>query len=87
MAATYTASDAVIMSDEVSKIASAITISKKTVKIVRQNIAFSLIAKFCILILGALGFANMWTAVFGDTGVALLAVTNSLRIMKYRKKE
>ncbi|MBR7064498.1 MAG: cadmium-translocating P-type ATPase [Treponema sp.] len=85
--AAIVASDAVIMSDEVSKIASAITISKKTVKIVRQNIAFSLIAKFCILILGALGFANMWTAVFGDTGVALLAVTNSLRIMKYRKKE
>lgn len=84
--AAIVASDAVIMSDEVSKIASAIMISKKTVRIVRQNIAFSLIAKFCILILGALGFANMWTAVFGDTGVALLAVANSLRIMRYRKK-
>lgn len=77
--------DVVIMNDEPSKIADAIKISKKTINIVKQNMYFSLITKFAIMILGTLGIANMWLAVFGDTGVALLAVLNAMRTLKTDK--
>ncbi|MBQ9631148.1 MAG: cadmium-translocating P-type ATPase [Treponema sp.] len=84
--AAIESSDVVIMNDEIASIADAIRISKKTVSIVKQNIAFSLLVKFTIMIFGALGFANMWVAVFGDTGVALLAVANALRTMFWKRK-
>ncbi|MCK9170100.1 MAG: cadmium-translocating P-type ATPase [Treponema sp.] len=84
--AAIESADVVIMTDEPAKIAEAIRISKRTIRIVHENIAFSLSIKIGIMILGALGIANMWTAVFGDTGVALLATANAMRVMMYRRK-
>ncbi len=82
--AAVEASDIVIMTDEVSKIASSIKISKKTMQIVKENIIFAITVKVCILILSALGFASMWSAVFADVGVTILAIFNALRILKYK---
>ncbi len=81
--AAIEAADIVIMNDEPSKIITAINIAKKTKKIVMENIFLSLGIKSIVLILGALGIASMWLAVFADVGVALLAVVNSLRASKY----
>jgi Cd2+/Zn2+-exporting ATPase len=83
--AAIEAADVVIMTDEPSKIASAIKIAKKTRTIVMQNIIFALGVKLVILILGAFGIATMWEAVFGDIGVALIAVLNAMRAMKIEK--
>jgi Cd2+/Zn2+-exporting ATPase len=69
------------MTDEPSKIITAIDIAKKTRSIVLQNIIFALGVKGIILLLGAVGIASMWTAVFGDVGVALIAVCNAVRIL------
>jgi len=80
--AAIEAADIVIMTDEPSKIAMAIKIARKTKKIVMQNIVFALGVKTIILILAVFGAANMWEAVFGDVGVALIAVLNSMRAMK-----
>ncbi|WP_264174143.1 heavy metal translocating P-type ATPase [Clostridium estertheticum] len=80
--AAIEAADIVIMTDEPSKIALAIKIAQKTKKIVMQNIVFALGVKAIILILAVFGVANMWEAVFGDVGVALIAVLNSMRAMK-----
>ena len=80
--AAIEAADAVIMDDKPSKIAKAILIAKKTMSIVKQNIIFALTIKALFLTLGAYGFVTMWGAVFADTGVALLAVVNSLRALK-----
>ena len=80
--AAIEAADAVLMTDEPSKIADAIKIAKKTRAIVMQNIVFALSVKAVILVLGALGIATMWAAVFGDVGVALIAVLNAMRAMK-----
>ena len=80
--AAIEAADIVIMTDEPSKIAEGIKISKKTYKIVWQNIIFALAVKLIVLILGAAGMASMWEAVFADVGVALIAVLNAMRIMK-----
>jgi Cd2+/Zn2+-exporting ATPase len=80
--AAIEAADIVLMTDEPSKIAEAIRIAKKTRTIVWQNIAFALGVKGVILALGALGHATMWEAVFGDVGVALIAVLNSMRAMR-----
>ena len=80
--AAIEAADIVIMTDEPSKIAQGIKISKKTYKIVWQNIIFALAVKVIVLILGAAGMASMWEAVFADVGVALIAVLNAMRIMK-----
>lgn len=76
------AADAVIMKDDPSAVLKAIRIAKKTMRIARQNIVFALAVKFAVLILGALGFATMWDAVFADVGVAILAILNSVRTMK-----
>ena len=73
------ASDVVIMSDNLQKIPEAIRISRKTLGIAKQNIVFALSVKGAILILGALGIANMWLAVFADVGVAVIAILNSMR--------
>ena len=80
--AAIEAADVVIMTDEPSKIAEGIKISKKTYKIVWQNIIFALGIKVILMILGAAGMASMWEAVFADVGVALIAVLNAMRIMK-----
>jgi len=80
--AAIEAADVVIMTDEPSKIATAIKIAKKTRTIVMQNIVFALGIKGLILVLVALGLGTMWEAVFGDVGVALIAVLNSMRALK-----
>jgi Cd2+/Zn2+-exporting ATPase len=80
--AAIEAADVVLMTDEPSKIVNAIRIAKKTRSIVWQNIVFSLGVKGVILVLGALGMATMWEAVFGDVGVTLIAVLNAMRAMK-----
>ena len=80
--AAIEAADVVIMTDEPSKIASVINISKKTMKIVRENIIFAISVKVIVLILSMLGIATMWSAVFADVGVSVLAILNALRILK-----
>lgn len=80
--AAIEAADVVIMNDEPSKIIDAIKISKRTLKIVKQNIIFAITVKVIVLLLGSLGIANMWEAVFADVGVSVIAVLNSLRILK-----
>ena len=82
--AAIEAADVVLMTDEPSKIADAIRIARKTRNIVWQNIIFALSVKGVILVMGALGIATMWEAVFGDVGVALIAVLNAMRVMKTR---
>jgi Cd2+/Zn2+-exporting ATPase len=71
--------DAVIMDDKPSKIITAIKLSQKTMRIVRQNIVFAIGVKVLFLILGGVGLMTMWGAVFADVGVTLIAVLNSLR--------
>ncbi|WP_290457522.1 heavy metal translocating P-type ATPase, partial [Romboutsia ilealis] len=80
--AAIEAADVVLMTDEPSKIAKAIEISRKTNKIVWQNIVFALGVKAIVLILSAGGVATMWEAIFADVGVALIAVLNAMRVMK-----
>lgn len=80
--AAIEAADVVIMTDEPSKIVKAMAISRKTLQIVRQNIALALGIKFAVLILAALGYASMWAAVFADVGVAFIAILNAMRAMK-----
>jgi Cd2+/Zn2+-exporting ATPase len=82
--AAIEAADVVLMTDEPSKIAGAIRIARKTRNIVWQNIIFALSVKGLILVMGALGIATMWEAVFGDVGVALLAILNAMRVMKVK---
>jgi Cd2+/Zn2+-exporting ATPase len=79
--AAIEAADIVIITDEPSKIASAIKIAKRTKNIVYQNIVLALVVKLIFLVLGAFGIATMWEAVFADTGVALLAILNAIRVM------
>ena len=80
--AAIEAADVVLMDDEPSKIAVAIDIAKKTLRIVRQNIVFALAVKALCLILGALGIAGMWEAVFADVGVAVIAILNAMRALR-----
>ena len=80
------ASDCVIMDDDLNRIPRAIAISHKTDTIVKQNIAFSLLVKAMVFIMALMGIANMWFAVFADTGVSLIAVANSLRALMYKEK-
>jgi len=82
--AAIEAADVVIMTDEPSKIASAIKIAKRTRNIVSQNIVFALGVKAVFLVLGALGVASMWEAVFADMGVAIIAVLNAMRAMNMK---
>lgn len=79
--AAIESADIVLMDDKPSKLPSAIRISRKTMRIVRQNIVFALAVKAIILALGAFGIANMWTAVFGDVGVMVIAILNAMRAM------
>ena len=80
--AAIEAADVVIMTDEPSKIIDAIKISKKTLKIVKQNIIFAIAVKVIVLILSAMGISTMWEAVFADVGVSVIAIINSLRMLK-----
>lgn len=82
--AAIEASDIVIMNDETSKILSAIKLSKKTMRIVKQNIAFAIFVKVLVLILSAIGIATMWEAVFADVGVSIIAILNALRVTKVK---
>ena len=76
------AADVVLMDDDIRKMATLIKIAGKTLRIVRENIVFALAVKGLVLILGALGFANMWEAVFADVGVSVIAILNSMRTMR-----
>ena len=80
--AAIEAADIVLMDDDIGKIASVVRIAGKTMRIVRENIVFALAVKFLVIILGALGLANMWEAVFGDVGVTVLAILNSMRTLR-----
>ena len=80
--AAIESADIVLMDDKPSRLPLAVRIARKTMRIVRQNIVLALGVKILILILGALGLANMWLAVFGDVGVLILAILNALRCMK-----
>ena len=83
--AAIESADVVLMNDKPSKIASAVKIARKTMRIVWENIIFALGVKAVILILGALGIANMWLAVFGDVGVLIIAILNAMRCMRRLK--
>ena len=80
--AAIEAADIVLIDDDPGKIAVAYAIARKTVRIVQQNIVFALAVKIIVMVLGALGFANMWAAVFADVGVAFLAIINATRALK-----
>ena len=84
--AAIEAADIVLMDDDPAKIATAINISRKTLRIVHQNIVFALVIKFACLGLGAIGFVNMWWAIFADVGVMIIAVLNATRALKYNEK-
>jgi len=83
--AAIEAADVVLMDDDVKKIASIVKISRKTLTIVKQNIVFALGVKAFVLVLGALGVANMWEAVFADVGVSVIAILNAMRALKINK--
>ena len=83
--AAIEAADIVLMDDKPSKIASAIRIARKTMRIVWQNIIFALGVKFAVLVLAAVGLATMWLAVFADVGVAILAILNAMRCMRVKR--
>ena len=80
--AAIEAADIVLMTDEPSKIASAIKLSQKTMRIVKENIIFAIFVKILVLVLSALGLATMWAAVFADVGVSIIAIINALRVLK-----
>lgn len=83
--AAIEAADVVLMTDEPSKISAVIKIARKTIRIANQNIVFALGVKFLVLILGAIGKANMWAAVFADVGVSVIAILNAIRAMRVKK--
>lgn len=83
--AAIEAADVVIMTDEIGKIADSIRLSRKTLRIARQNIVFAIGVKALILVLGMFGFASMWAAVFADVGVAAIAILNAVRTLRAEK--
>ena len=83
--AAIEAADIVIMTDEPSKLANAIKISKKTMQIVKENIVFAITVKILVLLLSALGATTMWAAVFADVGVSVIAIINALRILRVKE--
>ena len=84
--AAIEAADIVLMDDKPSKIASAIRIARKTMRIVWQNIIFALGVKFAVLVLAAVGLATMWLAVFADVGVSVIAILNSMRTLRMEQQ-
>ena len=83
--AAIEAADIVIMTDEPSKLANAIKISKKTMQIVKENIIFAITVKILVLLLSAIGATTMWAAVFADVGVSVIAIINALRILRVKE--
>ena len=83
--AAIEAADVVLMTDEPSKIVNAIKLSKKTMRIVKENIIFAILVKVIVLILSALGISTMWEAVFADVGVSILAIINALRVLRVKR--
>ena len=79
------AADIVLMTDEPSKIVDTIKLSKKTMKIVKENIIFAISVKVLVLILSAIGISTMWEAVFADVGVSIIAILNALRVLNVKK--
>lgn len=84
--AAIEAADIVLMDDKLMRLCEAVDISRKTLRIVRQNIVFALAVKALVLILGAFGLANMWEAVFADVGVSVIAILNAMRALRYKSK-
>ena len=82
--AAIEAADIVLMDDDPAKIATAMNISRKTLRIVHQNIVFALAVKLACLGLGAIGFVNMWWAIFADVGVMIIAVLNATRALNIK---
>ena len=87
LVAAIEAADAVILDDSLIRISDAISISKKTEKIVKENIGFSLSVKAIVFAFAIVGLSNMWLAVLADTGVALIAVINAMRAHKLNKRQ
>ncbi len=85
--AAIEAADVVIMDDDISKISNAISLSQRTIRIVKQNIYFAIGVKVFVLLLGAFGVANMMEAVFADVGVSVIAILNSMRALKISKRK
>ena len=83
--AAIEAADVVLMNDRPSAIVTTIGIARKTLSIVRQNIVFALGVKIVVMLLGALGLANMWAAVFADVGVSVIAILNAMRMLRYKE--
>lgn len=84
--AAIEAADVVLMDDDPRKLSTAIKISQKTIGIVRQNIVFALAVKAVCLLFGAIGYVNMWWAIFADVGVMIIAVLNAMRTLRYKEK-
>ena len=85
--AAIEAADVVIMDDNPLKIDDAISISRKTMRIVYENIIFALAIKALVLVLGAVGIAGMWSAVFADVGVSVIAILNAMRALRTIKRQ
>lgn len=85
--AAIEAADVVIMDDDIGRIPSVMDVARKTLRISKQNIAFALFVKFSCLVLGAIGIANMWMAVFADVGVAVICILNSMRMLNKKKSQ
>ena len=84
--AAIEAADIVLMTDEPSKIVDAIHLSKKTMRIVKENIIFAIVIKVLVLILSAFGLSTMWEAVFADVGVSIIAIINALRVLRVKNR-
>ena len=84
--AAIEAADVVLMTDEPSKIVNAIHLSKRTMRIVKENIIFAIFVKVLVLVLSAFGISTMWEAVFADVGVSIIAIINALRVLKVKSK-
>ena len=82
--AAIEAADIVIMTDEPSKLVNAINLSKKTMRIVKENIVFAIFVKVLVLGLSAIGISTMWEAVFADVGVSVIAIINALRMLRIK---
>ena len=83
--ATIEAADIVLMDDDLRKLSLILRIARRTMKIVKSNIAFAIGVKIIILILSAIGLASMWMAVFGDVGVSIICILNSMRVLRYKQ--
>ena len=83
--AAIEASDVVLMTDEPSKLVTAIQLARRNRKIVKQNIVFAIFVKILVLVLCAMGVASMWKAVFGDVGVSIIAILNAMRMLHIKK--